>query len=852
MNKDNPVYKDPSRPLRERVEDLLSRMTLEEKIAQLQCYFQDVEGADLLKYHGIGNINHAPVDAKAGEVAEKYNRIQQMMRGKTRLGIPVLPHDEAVSGLKENGSTAFPQPLAQAATFNPELIGKMARAIAIETRSRGVRQVLSPDVNIVRDPRWGRTHETFGEDPYLSSRMGVAFCRAFEGEGVLTTPKHFPTDHGESGLNSDPVHHSERELREVYFPPFKACIMEGGASSIMPSYCSNDGIPSSANKWLLCKILREEWGFKGFTVSDYGSIGRLVRDHRTARDKKDAARQVLEAGLNVELPYPDYFDKPLLEGIKEGSIPEELIDQSARLVLEAKFKLGLFEDPFVDPVRAREVNDCKEHRELARQVARESIVLLKNKDNVLPLAGTIKSITVLGPLGNEVMLGNYAGWGMKTISVYEGIKNLFPSLNIFLEKGVELEGIALPAVPSECLIPDGGGGNLHGLKGEYFNNTELAGKPVLTRIDPVVYFDWMEKAPHAQVQPEHFSVRWTGRLIAPVTGSFKIGTTTDDGIRLYIDGKLLIDDWTGGFKLNKAVFILEQGRSYDIRMEYYKNLFRGVAKLGWDVNPGGDISRAVELAGRSDAAVIVAGVLDGEGKDRADLNLPLLQEQLIKEVAATGVPTIVVLATGNVITMKNWIDDVSAVIHAWYPGEEGGNAVAEVLFGKYNPAGRLPITIPVSVAQVPVYYNKKPNINGLPGYTNLTGEPQFPFGFGLSYTKFEYCRLQLSAEKIRAGDSVKVSVDVKNTGTREGEEVVQLYIRDVLASVARPLKELKGFRRISLRPGETKTVAFELTPEHLAMYDINMRWGVEPGVFEVMMGSSSKDIYERTVFEVVK
>jgi len=623
----------------------------------------------------------------------------------------------------------------------------------------------------------------------------------------------------------------------------------------MSAYNSYDGTPCTSNKWLLTDILRNEWGFKGIVVSDYGSVGGIMDAHHTAATKKDAAKQAIEAGLDVELPNIYIYGESLLEAVNEGMVSESTIDQSVRRILEAKFRLGLFDDPYVDPKEAEKINDSKEHRELALQAAREAIVLLKNEKNVLPLDKNLNSIAVIGPFAEAAKLGGYSGFGMKTVSPLEGIKNKVSSDTKFIfEKGCDVGMTMLPQIKSDHLIPADGKKGEPGLKGEYFNNMDLSGKPDLVRIDKQVHFDWGGQSPDDAIKSEHFSVRWTGKLTPPETGDYQIGVTTDDGVRLYIDGKLVIEYWKDRAPTSNFITMkLEAGKEYDIKMEYYENGGGAFASLGWDYKSDYNkaIQQAVEAAEKVEAVILCLGILEGEGRDRASLDLPGQQEELIKKVTALGKPTVVVLIGGSAITMLNWKDDVHAIVEAWYSGEEGGNAIADVLFGDYNPAGRLPITFPQSVAQVPLYYNTKPTGRGY-DYIDMNGKPLFPFGYGLSYTEFEYSNLKISQQKIKTNERATISFDIKNIGKIKGDEVVQLYLHDIVGSVSRPLKELKGFKRIALEPGEKRTIEFELMPDDLAMLDINLNWIVEPGQFEVMIGSSSEDIRLQGIFEVVR
>jgi len=732
-------YQDPSRPVEVRVHDLLGRMTLEEKVAQVQCASRDVEAPGGLGPNGLGGLAPVLRDDGAKVSAEKANRIQKLALTKTRLGIPIIIHDEALHGLIARGGTSFPQAIGLAATWNPGLVARIGLAIGRETRTRGVRQVLSPVINIARDVRWGRTEETYGEDPFLTSALGVAFCRAIEGQGVITTPKHYAANVGDGGRDSNAIHFSERLLREVYFPAFKACFQLAGANSVMVSYNSIDGVPSSSNHWLLMDVLKTEWGFPGFVVSDYGSVNGIWSKHFTAATKKEAAAQALEAGLDMELPDVDVYGEPLLQALKEGLVTEAVLDRAVTRILAAKFRLGLFDQPYVDPAEAVKVNDSAEHRALALEAARQSIVLLKNENNLLPLKKDIKTLAVIGPCAGVERLGGYSGFGIKVVTVLEGLKDrVSPGAKIVYAKGCDLEPASLPIIPLANLIPPDAAPGVHGLKAEYFNNKDLSGQPVFVRVEGPIKFDWGMKAPDPRINPEGFSVRWTGKLVPTATQDYLLGLTTDDGARLYVDGKLILDRWIErSATTDYATLRLEAGRPYDIRLEYYENSGYAMASLGWDVKPEADamFQEAVKAAKGADAAVVVVGIIEGEGRDRARLSLPGKQEDLIHAVVDTGVPTVVVLTGGSAITMENWGRLVPAIVDAWYPGEEGGNAVADVLLGVVNPGGRLPITFPQFEGQTPLYNDPRPTGRGY-DYVDMSGAPLYPFGYGLSYTKF--------------------------------------------------------------------------------------------------------------------
>jgi beta-glucosidase len=853
VNNQKAIYLDPQASVADRVRDLLGRMTLEEKIAQLQCGDQDVEEHPLATRDGLGSLATILRYYSASEGAEKSNRIQQLIADRTRLKIPVLIHDEGLHGLVARGATSFPQAIGLAATFDTALMGEVATVIAKEARSRGIRQLLSPVINIARDVRWGRVEETYGEDPFLTSRMGVAFCKSLEREGVISTPKHYVANVGDGGRDSYPIEYSQRLLREVYFPPFKACFQEGHATSVMAAYNALDGLPCSANRWLLTEVLRGEWGFQGFVVSDYGSVGGIIDAHHAAATKEEGAKQAIEAGLDVELPGIYMYGDPLLKAVKGGSIAESTIDIAVSRVLAAKFRLGVFENPHVDPKSAGRINGSAEHRALALKAAREAIVLLKNDDDVLPLKKDLKSLAVIGPMANAVSLGGYSGFDMKVVTPLEGIKSsVSKGTTVTYEEGCELSPSALPPIPEHYLVPPDAKPGEHGLKGEYFNTMDLTGQPALVRIDRQVHFDWNSGSPDPKINSEHFSVRWTGKLIAPATGDCQLGVTTDDGVRLFIDGKNLIDSWRERASSSDVITVrLQAGKEYDIRMEYFQNRGGASADLGWDFKPDTDkrFESAVEAARKSDAAVIFAGINEGEGRDRANLDLPGAQENLIGAVAATGVPTIVVLVNGSAVTTNRWMNKVSAIVEEWYGGEEGGNAVAGVLFGDYNPGGKLPVTFPRYVGQVPLYYDHKPTGRG-DDYVDLSGKPQFPFGFGLSYSRFEYRNLTIAPSSIAPVDSVRIAVDVENTGGRKGDEVVQLYLHDAVRSVTRPVMELKGFLRISLAAGEKRTVTFTLHAGDLSLLDERLNAVVQKGAVDVLVGSSSEDIRQKGTFHI--
>ena len=741
-----PAYKNPRLPVDQRVADLLSRMTLEEKVAQLTCLwanrpqvnpqtdfatdrgdFSPEKAATVMK-HGIGQIARQREQKDPRQGATFSNAVQKWLIENTRLGIPAILHDEILHGHMAKGSTSFPQPIALATTWDPEFITKVFTAGALETRARGSHQVLGPNLDLARDARWGRTEETYGEDPYLTSRMAVAIVKALQGPGpgisqdhVIATAKHFAA-HGqpESGTNIGPANFSERVLREYFLPSFKAAVMEAGIMSVMPSYNEIDGVPSHANKWLLQKILREEWGFKGHVVSDYYAIPQMMDLHKIAADKPATAKLAIESGVDTELPDPDSFPN-LLQLAKDGQVSEATINQAVARNLRAKFLLGLFENPYVDVERAARVTNSSEHRALAAEAARRSITLLKNANNLLPLnRNSLKSIAVIGPNAAQVHLGGYSDNPGRGVSVLQGIKDkLGNSVKVVYAEG--------------CKITKEGG--------DWFADTAQLNDPADDQ-----------------------------RLIAEAVA---VAKTAD-------------------------VALLVLGGNEDTNKE------------GWADNHLGDRD-SLELVGR--------------------------QNDLVKAILETGKPTVVLLINSGPLSVNYIAENVPAILEGFYLGQETGVGVADVLFGDYNPSGKLTISFPRSVGQLPLYYNLKPTARR--GYLFANKEPLFPFGFGLSYTTFSYSNLKISPEKIVVGDKANVSVTVSNKGNVAGDEIVQLYIRDLVSSVTRPIKELKDFKRISLGPGESKTVEFVITPDKLSFLDLNMKNVVEPGWFDIMVGTSS-------------
>jgi beta-glucosidase len=821
-----PAYQNPSLPVERRVKDLLSRMTLEEKVSQM------MNAA-------------APID---------------------RLGIPAYDWwNETLHGVARAGyATVFPQAIGLAATWDEGLIRRVADVASTEARAkhhefarnneRGRYKGLtfwSPNINIFRDPRWGRGQETFGEDPYLTSRLGVAFVKGLQGDDprylkVVATPKHYAVHSGpEPERHSFDAIASERDLQETYLPAFRATVIEGKAEAVMCAYNRLNGEPCCANT-RLTEILRSEWNFKGHVVSDCAAIEDIYKFHHFAKSEAEASAMSVKAGTDLSCGR-EYAS--LIKAVKDGLIKEAEIDQSLARLLTARFRLGMFDPPEMVPY-ARipySENDKPAHRELALKVAQQSMVLLKNENNTLPLKKDLKTIAVIGPNADEatVLLGNYNGQPSTSVTPLAGIRNKVSATTRVLQAlGATLTGEPGAPVPA-AMLPGG-------FKAEYFNNKELQGTPVVVRNDEQINFDWSRGRPAPQINEDGFSARWTGKFSPAESGTYQLGATADDGVRVYLDGQLLVDAWQGNqasqIRTTMKEVSLRAGRAYDIRVEYFEDIRNAIVKLIWSFPRFNEriTEEAVGIARQADAVVMVLGIspaLEGEemtvnvkgfrGGDRSEIDLPQAQEELLKAVQATGKPVVLVLLNGSALSVNWAADHLPAIVEAWYPGEEGGSALADILFGDVNPSGRLPVTFYKSASQLPPF-----DSYAMQGrtYRFFKGEPLYPFGFGLSYTTFKYDRLKLSTGRLPAGQSLKVSVEVSNSGSRAGDEVVQLYVTDVAASVPVPLRSLAGIRRVSLKPGEKQSLSFTLTPAQMTVIDEKGRRVIEPGEFRISVG----------------
>jgi beta-glucosidase len=723
-------YRDSSLSVEKRVHDLLSRMTVDEKIQQLDMYWgkevANMGGHEASSYSaekvekmigttGIGSVHDFyPIRAEIG------NEIQKYAMEKTRLGIPVMFIEEGLHGYSGVGSTSFPIPLELSAAWDTALVHKVGRAIATEMRAHGVDMILGPVLCLPRDPRWGRVEETYGEDPYLDAMNGVAMVKGLQGssldhqDAVIAEPKHFAV-HGipEAGSNTSPVSVGEREARSTFLYVFEKAVRDGGAMGIMAAYHDLDGIPCVDNKWLLTDVLRKEWGFKGFVLSDLGAIRMTLNDHKVAADTADALAQTFKAGMNMQFYDFDHdgFRRAMINAIDTKKLSKEDLNKAVKDVLSVKFLLGLFDHPYVDTTLVSKVFHTEEHQALALKAAQEGICLLKNENGVLPINKNVKSLAVIGPLATSTYLGGYSNDEDKAISILDGLK--------------QRAGNSMQIDFAEGYSPD-----------------------------------------------------------------------SDSLSAIYI-------------------------------------------------------TKAEDLVKKSDMAIVVLGEdtkIIGEGKDRANLDLNESQMNLIKKLQQTGKPIAVVLSNGRPLTI-NWVaGNIPSIVETWFSGEKAGLAIADVLLGNVNPSGKLPITFPRSVGQIPFYYDHKPTSRHV--YVDEANTPLFPFGLGLSYTTFNYSDLQVSPSSIPVNGKAKITVKITNTGKVEGTEVAQFYVRDEISSVTTPLIALKGFNRISLKPGETGEVTFEVGPDQLSLWNRQMKRVVEPGEFKIMVGSSSADIRQQGILVV--
>jgi beta-glucosidase len=798
-------------------------------------------------------------------VDEKIGQLTNRSEAIPRLGVSGYNYwNEALHGVLAVGVTSFPQVVALGSTWDPDLVRRVATAISDEARVKNKIEgkglsYWSPTVNIARDPRWGRNEESYSEDPYLLSRMAVAFVTGMQGDHpyylkTVSTPKHFIANNEEVRRHSGSSDVDMRSLWEYYMPAFKQAVIEGKAFSVMGAYNELNQEPCCGNYYLLTDILREKWGFEGYVVSDCGAIHDMVSGHHLFETGAEAAARGILAGCDLNCG--NYYSSYLHEALELALIEEKDLDRALKRVFSARFKLGEFDPPEIVPYSAipEEKLDCQAHRDLAVEAAGKAIVLLKN-EGILPLdKNKIKSIAVIGPNAEECQLGIYSGWPNIRISPLEGIKNKASNYGIkvnYVEGCGVGGGLSRPIEAKYFAKIDASGKT--GMIGQYFDNMNLEGKPVVTRVDSIINFRWREKSPAPTVPNDRFSVRWTGKIIPPETRLFSLGTRTDDGARLYLDDKLLFEDWIEhGEKPNHAEVELKAGKEYKIVLEYFDNSLGATARLVWDLFQK-DFNSAKEIAAMSDLVILVLGthpLIAQEENDRMDITLPQVQRDLVQEIAKANSNIIIVLINGGPVALSGTEKDAAAILEAWYTGQASGTAIADVLFGDVNPGGKLPETFYASTEQLPPFANYD-IINHGRTYMYFEDPVLYPFGHGLSYTTFKYSNLKLSAKEITRDGLIKIGCTVENTGNYKGDEVVQVYVRDVKASVKVPIRQLKRFQRITIKPNERKTISFNLPASELSFYDIKSNdFIVEPGEFEVQIGSSSEDIRLRKKFFV--
>ncbi len=790
-------------------------------------------------------------------IDEKITQLTNQADSIPRLGLKAYNYwNEALHGVLARGATSFPQSIAMGATWEPELVYSVASAISDEARAlnhlygKGL-TYWSPTINIARDPRWGRNEESYSEDPYLLSRMGVAFIKGMQGDHpyylkTVSTPKHFIANNEEERRHTGSSDVDMRNLYEYYLPAFKSAIVEGKAYSIMGAYNELNHVPSNANMFLMTDLLRCQWGFDGYVVSDCGAINDMIYGHKFFNTGAEAVARSILAGCDLNCG--EAYRQFIKDALDDGLLTIKDVDRALYRVLSARFRLGEFDPPELIPYSSigQEKLDSKENRKLALEAARKSIVLLKN-NGILPIdKNRVKSIAVIGPNAKEAQLGIYSGYPNVLISPLEGIQHKADSLNIKIEytEGCDIGGGLLrPIEPEYFGVIEGE--STKGLIGEYYDNMNLEGKPVKTRIDSQINFSFGMNSPADGVPADKFSVRWRGTIIPPDTIHY-IGTSCDDGARLYIDNKLIIDDWKEhGEKPIAAEVNLIPGKKYDVVFEYFDNSLGATARLTWDLGQK-DFEKAKKVAAENDLVILVLGITPGlsqEEHDRMEIELPSVQQELIKQVAEVNPNIVLVLVNGGPIALSGTEKYASAIVENWYNGEFGGQALADVLFGDYNPGGKLPQTFYASTEQLPPMSDYD-IINNPRTYMYLDEPVSFPFGHGLSYTTFEYDSLNILQKNLNVSDTLTIEFTVKNTGDYVGDEVVQVYARCTDAKFKTPRKQLKRFQRITLKPGEHQKFQFNIPASEFSFYSTyENNLVVEKGVWEILVGSSSEDIH---------
>lgn len=804
------IFAQTKDEIESKVETLIKQMTLEEKI-------------DLI---GGNEFETKPIE---------------------RLGIPSLKMCDGPLGVRWGQATAFPSGILMGATWNPELIAKLGSALAEEVKAKGRHVILGPCVNIARIPMGGRNFESFGEDPYLTSRIAVEYIKGVQSQNVAATIKHFAVNNQEYERMSVDVKVDERALNEIYFPAFKAAIEEANVLAFMSAYNKLNGYYCSENDYLLKKKLKGEWKFDGLVMSDWGAVHSSI--------------PTFNNGLDLEMPNGKYLNRDsLLKHLKSGELSEDILDDKVRRILKTMFRLNLFDKSESDTTKL----NSEEHKQIALDVAREGIVLLKNQKNILPLQlDKIKSIAVIGPTSNVAVTG---GGGSSMVSPFYAVTPLDAFTNkigdkvkINFAQGVVING-AIKPIKTEFLYTSKNEKE-HGLIGEYFTNKNLEGEPFKVRVDNIINFAWEWDTPFDYFPEDKFSVRWSGYLKVDATDNYTIDVSSDDGVRLFIDDELVIDDWNDHAEMTNSYSLkLEANKFYKIKLEFYENGGAAICRLGLRREDLNLLSDAITAAKNSDIALVFVGTnytYESEGFDREDLVLPQNQDELINRIVEVNPNTIVILTTGSPVLMSKWIDKVPALLESWFAGEQIGNAIAEIILGEVNPSGKLPITFPVRWEDCPAYdtYKKEKEKSvyaegifvGYRYFERNNIKPLFPFGHGLSYTQFKYSDFNFNDTNLTPNDSLVVSFKLKNIGNKTGKEVVQLYSSILISSVERPKKELKKFTKVELKPGEEREVSFIIYPKDLMFYYNG--WDIEEGYYEIKIGSSSSDIkFKKTIY----
>ena len=865
-----PDYKNPSLSIDKRVDDLLSRMTLEEKVAQMDMLSANNILADSRTlneskaYSYIDSMNIGSIHDLYPQSAVLANKIQKRAVENSRLGIPLLFIEEALHGYQGAGATTFPIPLGLASSWDTTLVYQIGRAIATETRAHGVHFVLGPNLDLARDIRWGRVEETYGEDVYLTSRMGVNIIKGLQGENlsdnnaVIAEPKHFVM-HGssENGSNEGPVFVGEREARSTGLYVFEKAVKEAKAKGIMPAYHEMDGIPCIASKWLLTDILRNEWNFNGFVLSDLGAIKKQVTLHKTAADDEDAIVNSISAG--VDMQFYDFshidFQRIIVESVKKGKLAEEHINRAVKGILRNKFLLGLFDQPYTDENLIEKVFHSEVHQELALAAARQSIVLLKNNNEILPL-NAIKNIMLTGNLANATYTGGYSPSGAKAVGVYEAlIKSLEKTANINYVN-VEISDRFSNILPSFLSTDEQREGK--GLKVNFFNNNDLSGPPAFSGIDVNLNPFWHNLSPAPGINPKNFSASWAGYITVPISGKYQFDFRAEGYGKILINHIPLIDNWTDEWinRGRRASIYLEAGSKIPFLMEFSKLTENAGIWLKWRLEESQDLGIYPEItssASKSDVVIVVMGEGQdevGESRDKHDLTPNGMDMKILQAAAKAGKPVVTIMITGRPLILNEVCTYSDAVLQAWFGGEAAGTAIVDVLNGDYNPSGHLTVTFPEKLGQLPMYYAKKPSSHRR--YIDGNAKPLFPFGYGLSYSSFEYKNLKISPAQPTTTDDIVVTLDITNTGKFDGADVIQLYLNDKVSSVEIPEKQLKAFSKVFLKSGETKKATMFLKNEQLSLINADMKRVVEPGEFEIMIGTSSDQIELKKDFFVTK